>query len=53
MTAVGGTAQSNPEVAAKFSGGGFSRYFKRPDYQNEDVGNFISKSNQVYKDMYK
>ncbi|KAI9448987.1 subtilisin-like protein [Lactarius psammicola] len=44
ITSVGGTI--NPEVAAAFSSGGFSNYFKRPRYQDiamrfflQDIGN--------------
>ncbi|KAH9029295.1 subtilisin-like protein [Lactarius deliciosus] len=32
VTAVGGTTSFMPEVAASFSGGGFSEYFLRPGY---------------------
>ncbi|KAH8988434.1 peptidase S8/S53 domain-containing protein, partial [Lactarius hatsudake] len=37
VTVVGGTTDFEPEVAASFSGGGFSDYFKRPTYQEEAV----------------
>lgn len=33
VTSVGGTTGISPEVAANFSGGGFSNYFAAPDYQ--------------------
>jgi tripeptidyl-peptidase-1 len=52
VTAVGGTT-SNPEVAARFSGGGFSRYFSRPKYQDEDVKTFLSKLGKKNKGLYK
>ncbi|PCH42075.1 subtilisin-like protein [Wolfiporia cocos MD-104 SS10] len=41
VTAVGGTAYI-PEVAANFSGGGFSNYFSRPSYQDAAVANFLA-----------
>ncbi|KAH9062395.1 subtilisin-like protein [Lactarius vividus] len=41
ITVVGGTTDYEPEVAAKFSGGGFSDYFKRPTYQEEAVSTFL------------
>ncbi|KAJ6616964.1 peptidase S8/S53 domain-containing protein [Mycena sp. CBHHK59/15] len=42
VTAVGGTTRVNPEVAVSFSGGGFSRYFATPSYQNATVTSFVS-----------
>ncbi|KAL0069551.1 hypothetical protein AAF712_003209 [Marasmius tenuissimus] len=43
VTAVGGTTRTNPEVAVSFSGGGFSNYFARPDYQNTAVTTFLNR----------
>ncbi|KAJ3711369.1 tripeptidyl peptidase A [Lentinula raphanica] len=40
VTAIGGTTHV-PEVAANFSGGGFSNYFPRPSYQNAAVSAFL------------
>ncbi|KAJ7872047.1 tripeptidyl peptidase A [Mycena leptocephala] len=40
VTAVGGT-MSIPEVAANFSGGGFSDYFHRPAYQDNAAGAYL------------
>ncbi|KAI0287620.1 tripeptidyl peptidase A [Russula brevipes] len=40
VTAVGGT-YGIPEIAAPFSGGGFSNYFARPDYQQTAVQNYL------------
>jgi tripeptidyl-peptidase-1 len=31
----------SPEVAANFSGGGFSNYFERPCYQDEAVSSYL------------
>ncbi|KAJ6515437.1 tripeptidyl peptidase A [Mycena sanguinolenta] len=42
VTAVGGT-MSIPEVAASFSGGGFSEYFPRPKYQDQSVNEYLRK----------
>ncbi|KAI9457302.1 subtilisin-like protein [Russula earlei] len=41
ITAVGGTS-GIPEVAAHFSGGGFSNYFGRPSYQNLAVQTYLN-----------
>ena len=41
VTTVGGTVKVNPEVAANFSGGGFSNYFSRPSYQNGAVSSYL------------
>ncbi|KAF8266337.1 peptidase S8/S53 domain-containing protein [Lactarius quietus] len=35
VTTVGGTTSKDPEIAASLSGGGFSNYFPRPDYQDK------------------
>ncbi|KAF7302072.1 Peptidase S53 domain-containing protein [Mycena indigotica] len=40
VTSVGGTTDI-PEVAASFSGGGFSDYFTRPRYQDEAVKGYL------------
>jgi len=42
VTAVGGTTSSSPEVAASFSGGGFSNYWARPTYQTQVVTNYFN-----------
>jgi tripeptidyl-peptidase-1 len=50
---VGGTTSRDPEVAATFSGGGFSNYFPRPIYQNPAVPNFLRELGNMYDGMYK
>lgn len=42
VTTVGGT-NGIPEVAAGFSGGGFSNYFARPSYQDRAVSTYLAK----------
>ncbi|KAJ7785432.1 peptidase S8/S53 domain-containing protein [Mycena olivaceomarginata] len=42
VMAMGGT-MSIPEVAASFSGGGFSDYFPRPAYQDKSVNTYLGK----------
>ncbi|KAJ8086984.1 hypothetical protein PM082_005809 [Marasmius tenuissimus] len=42
VTAVGGTTQV-PEVAVNFSGGGFSDYWPRPEYQEKAVQAYLDK----------
>ncbi|KAF8318927.1 peptidase S8/S53 domain-containing protein [Cantharellus anzutake] len=51
VTAVGSTS-SWPEVAAYFSGGGFSNYFIRPSYQNEAVSSYASRMGGQFRGKY-
>jgi len=44
---------SNPEVAADFSSGGFSNYFKRPPFQDEVVPTFLKGLGGQYTGLYK
>ena len=53
VTTVGGTTQVNPEVAAHFSGGGFSNYFARPSYQNEAVSSYLQNIGDQYSGLFK
>ncbi|CDO70822.1 hypothetical protein BN946_scf184801.g14 [Trametes cinnabarina] len=43
LTSVGGTQGFSPEVAASFSGGGFSNMFARPDYQAAAVDSYLTR----------
>ncbi|KAH8985691.1 subtilisin-like protein [Lactarius akahatsu] len=52
VTVVGGTTDYKPEVAADFSGGGFSDYFKRPSYQEEAVSTFLRDLGNQYQGLY-
>ncbi|KAJ7639280.1 tripeptidyl peptidase A [Roridomyces roridus] len=52
VTSVGGTT-SIPEVSAGFSGGGFSDYFSRPEYQDKKVGHFLEGlGHKTYDGLY-
>ncbi|KAH9060187.1 subtilisin-like protein [Lactarius vividus] len=51
VTSVGGTT-GNPEVAASFSGGGFSNYFPRPEYQQVAVPTYLEQLGSQYDGMY-
>ncbi len=42
-----------PEVGAVFSGGGFSNYFPRPDYQVTVVPTFLKKLGDKHNGLYK
>ncbi|KAL0955154.1 hypothetical protein HGRIS_004065 [Hohenbuehelia grisea] len=42
VTTVGGTIRTNPEVAVSFSGGGFSRAFPRPAFQDAAVSAYLN-----------
>ncbi|KAH8985674.1 peptidase S8/S53 domain-containing protein [Lactarius akahatsu] len=52
VTVVGGTTGHEPEVAVKFSGGGFSDYFKRPSYQEEAVSTYLQDLGNRYQGLY-
>ncbi|KAH9062429.1 subtilisin-like protein [Lactarius vividus] len=52
VTAVGGTTSHNPEIAASISGGGFSNIFKRPDYQDQAVTEFLQHLGNQYQGKY-
>ena len=53
VTAVGGTTQVNPEVAASLSGGGFSNYFPRPSYQDGAVSSYLQSIGSQYSGLFK
>ncbi|KAH9053813.1 peptidase S8/S53 domain-containing protein [Lactarius vividus] len=52
VTAVGGTTSFMPEVAASLSGGGFSEYYPRPEYQQQAVSTFLDNLGQQYSGLY-
>ncbi|KAH9062407.1 subtilisin-like protein [Lactarius vividus] len=52
VTAIGGTRGLEPEVAASISGGGFSNHFKRPDYQEQAVTEFLQHLGNQYEGKY-
>ncbi|KAI9454450.1 subtilisin-like protein [Lactarius psammicola] len=52
VTSVGGTTEIFPEIAANLSGGGFSNYFSRPDYQKDVVPKFLKRLGRKYKGLY-
>ncbi|KAH8997663.1 subtilisin-like protein [Lactarius hatsudake] len=52
VTVVGGTTDYEPEVAAKFSGGGFSDHFERPLYQRRTVPTFLDDLGSRYQGLY-
>jgi len=51
VTAVGGS-DSWPEVAVSSSGGGFSNYFSRPDYQLSAVSRYLDHLNGSLEGLY-
>ena len=53
VTTVGGAIGINPEIAADFSGGGFSTYFPRPDYQDGAVSKFFQSPGDKHEGFYK
>ncbi|KAH9164898.1 subtilisin-like protein [Lactarius sanguifluus] len=52
VTVVGGTTDYQPEVAAVFSGGGFSNHFERPPYQRQAVPTFLEDLGSRYQGLY-
>ncbi|KAH8985692.1 subtilisin-like protein [Lactarius akahatsu] len=52
VTVVGGTTDCEPEVAAVFSGGGFSDHFERPPYQRQAVPTFLEDLGSRYQGLY-
>ncbi|KAH8985670.1 subtilisin-like protein [Lactarius akahatsu] len=52
VTVVGGTTEYQPEVAAVFSGGGFSEHFERPPYQRQAVLTFLEDLGNLYQGLY-
>ncbi|KAH9023117.1 subtilisin-like protein [Lactarius hengduanensis] len=52
VTVVGGTTDYEPEVAAEFSGGGFSDHFERPLYQRRTVPTFLEDLGSRYQGLY-
>lgn len=52
VTSVGSTQGIGPEVAAKFSSGGFSDYFARPEWQDEAVGSYLGLHGEQWKGYY-
>ncbi|KAH9025804.1 subtilisin-like protein [Lactarius hengduanensis] len=54
VTSVGGATGGGfvPEVAASFSGGGFSNIFARPNYQQQAVSSYLQNLGNLYEGMY-
>ncbi|KAF8259525.1 subtilisin-like protein [Lactarius quietus] len=54
ITSVGGTTRKGqyPEIAANFSGGGFSDHFPREPYQNDAVTAFLRQLGNQYDGLY-
>jgi tripeptidyl-peptidase I len=53
VTTVGATTGAKEEVAANFSGGGFSNYFAIPDYQTGAVAGFLKALGSTNKGQFK
>ena len=52
LTSVGGTRYIQPEVAVNFSGGGFSRLYPRPPYQELAVREYLSKLGDRFAGLF-
>ena len=51
VTSIGGTTDI-PEQAVNFSGGGFSNYWGRPDYQDSAVSGYLTYLNGANDGLY-
>ncbi|KAH9973600.1 subtilisin-like protein [Lactifluus volemus] len=52
VTTVGGTTGVDPEIAADLSGGGFSNYFPRPQYQESAVLSYLAHIGDQYAGLF-
>ena len=52
VTSVGGTESNSPEVAASLSGGGFSEYWSRPNWQDKTIDKYLKKYGNEWKGYY-
>ncbi|KAI6247881.1 Tripeptidyl-peptidase sed3 [Erysiphe necator] len=52
VTTIGATYRVNPEVAVSFSGGGFSDFFPRPEYQDSTVTAYLETADPAFKNYY-
>ncbi|WEW57323.1 Tripeptidyl-peptidase sed2 [Emydomyces testavorans] len=52
VKSVGSTHSRNPEQAVGFSSGGFSDYFKRPDWQVDAVSKYLFTLNTTWEGYY-
>ena len=53
VTSVGGTTSALPEVTANLSGGGFSDYFARPNYQDIAIPPYFDFLGDRHQGLYK
>lgn len=52
ITAVGGTIDTTHEKAINYSGGGFSDYWKRPEWQETAIGAYLQEHGDEWKGYY-
>lgn len=52
ITSVGGTGGNSPEVAWNFSSGGFSDYWKRPEWQSDVIEKYLEEHGDEWKGYY-
>ncbi|KAF8269943.1 peptidase S8/S53 domain-containing protein [Lactarius quietus] len=52
VTSVGGTKNHNPEISWPLSGGGFSYYFSRPNYQDAMAVPYLKSLGNEYDGLY-
>ncbi|KAI0367268.1 family S53 protease [Pilatotrama ljubarskyi] len=52
VTSIGATTGIGPEIAASFSGGGFSNIFPRPSYQDAAVSAFLTSINDTNAGLF-
>lgn len=52
VTTVGATYHVAPEIAVPFSGGGFSDFFPRPEYQDSTIEAYLKSADPAFKNFY-
>ena len=51
IAGVGGTIKTLPELAANLSGGGFSVYMERENFQNTAAEHYLAQYPALYEDL--
>ncbi|POS84740.1 hypothetical protein EPUL_005029 [Erysiphe pulchra] len=52
VTTIGATYRVAPEIAVSFSGGGFSDFFPRPEYQDKTITEYLESVDPAFKKFY-
>lgn len=52
ITSVGGTVDNGPETAYNYSSGGFSDYWKRPEWQSDVIDDYLEEHGDEWEGFY-